>query len=75
VVIDLQGLSYMDSTGLRALLDARDRAAARGRRLAFLSGSGPAHRVIALTGADALLESVERPGDLRPGRGRAAGGA
>lgn len=74
VVVDLRELAYMDSTGLRTLLDAHGRAAARGRRFAVVPGSGPAQRIIALTGAGALLETVEGPDELRPGDAREPGG-
>lgn len=67
VAVDLSRLEYMDSTGLRTLLEARERAAARGRRLALLGVSARARRVIELTGADALLEIVEDIDELRPG--------
>ena len=58
VVVDLRDLTFIDSSGLRAILLAHDRAAAEGRRLAVLHVSGPADRLLRLVGADDVLEIV-----------------
>ena len=55
VVIDLRGLSFIDSSGLRAILDANARLAARGLRVGVLKPPGRLWRVFAVTGADRLL--------------------
>jgi anti-anti-sigma factor len=56
VELDLAGVSFMDSTGLRALLSARRRADAAGRRLRVV-GAGPAvRRVLHLTRTAPLFE-------------------
>jgi anti-sigma B factor antagonist len=49
VVIDLSGLEFMDSTGLRALLLARDRAQSDGHELALRRGPRQVQRVLELT--------------------------
>ena len=49
IVVNLQGLSFMGSTGLRCLLEAKLLADAAGARMAILNGSGPAHRLLELT--------------------------
>jgi anti-sigma B factor antagonist len=49
VVIDLSGLEFMDSTGLRALLLARERAQSDGHELALRRGPRQVQRVLELT--------------------------
>ncbi|MFJ7203666.1 STAS domain-containing protein [Streptomyces sp. NPDC098789] len=62
VVIDLARLSFCDSTGLNALLQARLMCVASGRTLA-LSRPGPQmSRLLSITGADTLFEVAE-PGE------------
>ena len=55
VVIDLRGLSFIDSSGLRAILDAHARLAARGLHVGVLKPPGRLWRVFTVTGADRLL--------------------
>ncbi|HET6689341.1 MAG TPA: STAS domain-containing protein [Miltoncostaeaceae bacterium] len=66
IVMDLAGLSFMDSTGLHALLGAHERAVGS-HVFAVLDGTGPAHRVLVLAGVAALLmvigELSEIPAD------------
>jgi anti-anti-sigma factor len=59
VVLDLQSLQFMDLTGFYCLMEAKRQADDAGRRLAVLNGSGPPHRVLALTGADQLIEMLD----------------
>lgn len=49
VVIDLSALEFMDSTGLRALLVARERAQSDGYELALRRGPRQVQRVLELT--------------------------
>ena len=67
LVIDLSNLTFVDSSGVRVLLLADDRARAVGRRLAVRLGTGPALRVFAALG---LVEKFEvlppRCGDRTP---------
>lgn len=63
IVIDVQGLSFMDSTGIKALLAAHRRAAGV-RSFAILNGSGPAHRALTLAGLDGFLSMVDHPSEL-----------
>jgi anti-sigma B factor antagonist len=49
MVIDLSGLEFMDSTGLRALLIARERAQENGHELALRRGPRQVQRVLELT--------------------------
>ena len=46
VVLDLSGLSFMDSTGLRLLLETDTRMRAAGGRCVIVRGSSVVHRVI-----------------------------
>jgi anti-anti-sigma factor len=64
VVLDLQGLSFMDSTGLRLLITADARAREDGRRLAIVQGNDMVQRVMRLTRLDERLNIVEDPGAL-----------
>jgi anti-sigma B factor antagonist len=49
IVIDLGQLDFMDSTGLRALLQARERAKAGDKQLALRPGPRQVMRVLELT--------------------------
>ncbi|MFZ1153534.1 MAG: STAS domain-containing protein [Solirubrobacteraceae bacterium] len=51
VVIDLGGLAFIDSSGLRVLLLADARARERGYELVLLPGQEPVQRVFEMTGA------------------------
>ena len=60
LVVDLSGLSFMDSTGLRLILASDARRRATGDRLVLIPGPEAVHRVFRL----ALLEDrlqFERP--------------
>ncbi len=49
LLIDLAGVGFMDSTGLQALLRARERATAEGIQLALRRGPHQVQRVFELT--------------------------
>lgn len=66
LVIDLSGLDFMDSTGLRLLISADGRAREAGRRLVLVQGNEMVRRVLRLTRLDERLEIVADPGDLAP---------
>jgi anti-anti-sigma factor len=59
VVLDLRGLDFMDSTGVKFLVDARDRAHELGVELSLVYGGDPVRRVLAVSGVAALFESHE----------------
>ena len=59
VVVDLGGLSFMDSSGLRALVMADQRATKAGRRLAIVPGPPAVKRVFEITQLDGRLDLVE----------------
>jgi anti-sigma B factor antagonist len=50
LVVDLAGLRFVDSTGVRLILSADERARETGRRLALRLGDGPARRVFTALG-------------------------
>jgi anti-anti-sigma factor len=58
LVIDLSALEFVDSTGVRLVLDADQRARAQGRRVAVRLGTGPAERVFRTLGLLDVLEVV-----------------
>lgn len=55
VVLDLSGLSFLDSTALGALITVRRRAAVRGTSLHLAGAYGTALRVLQITGLDVHL--------------------
>ena len=58
LVVDLRRLTFMDSTGVRLLLDVHDAAGRDGHELVVVNGSRPVARVLELTGVDRLLPLV-----------------
>ena len=58
LVIDLRGLSFLDSAGLGRLLAARRRAARAGRRLVLVRGQRSVDRVLTLAGLEHAFEVV-----------------
>lgn len=55
IVLDLSDLTFMDSTGVRLLVNAQSRSRADSNRLTLLRGRAAVQRVLELTGVDALL--------------------
>ncbi len=64
VVIDLRELSFMDSTGLRMLLEADRTAREQRLRLWIIRGGEAVDRVFRMTGMDKVLPLVDEPPDL-----------
>jgi anti-anti-sigma factor len=56
VVIDLSGLEFVDSSGVRFLVEGRDKARALGIQLTLVPGSGSVRRVLTVSGVTALFE-------------------
>lgn len=70
MLLDLTGLTYLDSAGVRLLLAVADRFRWRGQRLALVSPDGSrVRRVLSIAGVDGAL-IVEA--DLRTARAKAA---
>jgi anti-anti-sigma factor len=59
VVLDLEGLTFMDSTGLEVVLRAAQRAREAGRRLVVARPSPYVKRLLELTAIDQSLDIVE----------------
>jgi anti-sigma B factor antagonist len=64
VILDLRMIEFMDSTGLRVLLAAHQRAKETGRRFALVRGADQVERVLTLTGVRDLLTVVDAPEEL-----------
>lgn len=56
VELDLAAVPFIDSTGLRCLLNARRRAEQTGRRLTLRNVQGRVSHVLEMTGAEALFD-------------------
>jgi anti-sigma B factor antagonist len=61
VVIDLRGVTLMDSTGLRWLITADALSQTEGFRLWIVRPQGAVARTLAATGMDARLPMIDRP--------------
>jgi anti-sigma B factor antagonist len=61
LVIDLRGLEFMDSSGIRAVVEADIRAKSDGRRLLLVRGPDPVHRVFTIALLDRRLEFIDAP--------------
>jgi anti-anti-sigma factor len=55
VVVDLRGLTFIDSSGLREILDASSQLTERGLAVSFLKPPDRLWRVFEVTGSDRLL--------------------
>ena len=60
VVFDLEGLTFLDLAGLRAILRANERARSESIQLVVVRPTGLAKRVFTLTGAREQLTIVDR---------------
>jgi anti-anti-sigma factor len=72
LIIDLTELQFVDSTGVRLILLADQRAQQVGRRLAIRLGRGPALRVFAVLGLTDRFDVLDgEPNGASPGPTRA----
>ena len=58
-MVDLSKLSFLDSTGLRCIVTADERAREEGRRIVIVRGPDAVQRVFAITRLDERLEMVD----------------
>jgi anti-sigma B factor antagonist len=56
LVLDLSGVTFMDSTGLKVLLSVHQRAQLAGGRLVLAAPGRPVQRVVSITGLDEIFE-------------------
>jgi anti-sigma B factor antagonist len=61
VVLDLSRLTFLDSTGLRCLVTADERARDAGRRVVIVRGPDAVQRVFSITRLEERLEMVDDP--------------
>jgi len=61
LVIDLRGLEFMDSSGIRLVVEADLRARDEERRLVLVRGSDAVHRVFTIALLDRRMEFVDEP--------------
>ena len=66
IVLDLRGLTFMDSTGLHELLRQDQYARTNHHNLAVVRGPDAIQRLLKLSGVDELLVLVDEPDDLAP---------
>jgi anti-sigma B factor antagonist len=59
IVLDLRDLAFVDSQGLRAFLQANNRARENGHRLILIGASRSARQLFELTGTKFLLDEKE----------------
>ena len=62
-VVDLRGLTFIDSSGVSGVLSAARRARDAGSRLVCVPGPPSIRRVFELTGVDTVVEWVDDPRD------------
>lgn len=55
IVVDLAGLSFCDSSGLIAFIEAQRTAAENGRRIVLRDPQPQIRRLLSMTGADSLF--------------------
>jgi anti-sigma B factor antagonist len=64
VVLDLQQLTFLDSTGLRVILAARELCWRRGQEFAVTPGSQQVQRLLSVTGVGEHLRTIAEPGEM-----------
>lgn len=64
LVLDLRGLAFLDSSGLRLILEADLRARQDGRRLSVVRGPESVHRVFSISLLDKRLDFVDDPSEI-----------
>jgi anti-sigma B factor antagonist len=59
VILDLRGVSFLDSTGLRGIVDADARARKRGIDLKIVRGPENVQKLLYLAGLDRILPLID----------------
>jgi anti-sigma B factor antagonist len=66
LVLDLRGLEFIDSTGLRAILLQDRRSAEQGQTFALVRGPEQVQRLMNVTHVDEHLKIVGSPEEILP---------
>ncbi len=66
LVVDLRLVRFIDSTGLRTLVDVQREAERRHKRMVIVRGPHHVDRVFQITALDRVLNMVEDPTSLPP---------
>jgi anti-anti-sigma factor len=61
IVLDMRGLTFIDSSGLRALIMADQRVRAGGGRFIVVRGSDRVNEVLEVSGVAKRIELVDEP--------------
>jgi anti-sigma B factor antagonist len=61
IVVDLRGLTFIDSSGLRALIMADQRVRGEGGHFVVVRGSDRVNQVLEMTGVAGHIEIVDEP--------------
>ncbi len=64
VVLDLRRLSFVDSTGLKAIFTARNESRRRGQEFAVTRGSQQVERLLSVTRLGEHLRTIATPDEL-----------
>jgi anti-sigma B factor antagonist len=64
IVLDLRGLEFIDSTGLRAILSLDKRSTERGQTFALVRGSEQVQRLMNMTRVDEHLKFIASPEEI-----------
>jgi anti-anti-sigma factor len=64
MVVDLSKLTFLDSTGLRCIVTANERAREQGRRMVIVRGPDAVQRVFSITRLEERLEIVDDIGTV-----------
>lgn len=62
LVIDLRGVSFLDTSGLRLVVEQNNRAGDRGHGLTIVRGPATVQRVFEIAGLEPKLPFVHEPG-------------
>ena len=58
-ILDLSGISFMDSTGIRTMVGVHNRLSEAGNKLRLVVPPGPVARIIEITGLTGALDLAE----------------
>jgi anti-sigma B factor antagonist len=64
IIIDLSQLEFMDSTGLRSILTAREHCDQSGRRFAVVPGGRQVSRLLEIARVEKHLNLISSPAEL-----------